>query len=382
MSWGIMRSALDLLLRSERTGLVVAYSGGEPLLEFPLIRRAVGYGERRRRSAQWIRHILYTNGMALSTEILDFLAGRHVDVRLSCDGVAEAQRYRGRDTGQVLDAKLDLWRRRHPDHFRRHLRVVMTVIPPAIPHLADSVDYLLAKGVQQIAMAPVITPIPGWDAEQHAELNRQFDRIVARSERHLQRTGEIPLLFLRRDGKSQAKPRQRVPMCGALNKEGLAVDPDGQVYACGSLAGSTQQFESEVLRACQARLSFGDVRSADFAKRYARFPSHDQFPSLFTHKERKYSADAKCRDCPHLHTCKVCPLAIGYQATFPGAHRVPDYICAFNRAALDRRHRLPQVSDQWRLLRNPEALYEQMQPWLEWARSLRKRQKESGVRVS
>jgi sulfatase maturation enzyme AslB (radical SAM superfamily) len=371
MSWSVMQSALDLLLRSERTGLEVAYSGGEPLLEYPLVQRAVDYVERYRPAGQWIRHVLYTNGVALSAEILDFLAEQRFDVRLSCDGVPAVQQYRGQDTWEILDTKLDIWRQRHSEHFRRHLRVVMTVVPPAVPHLADSIHYLLAKGVQQIAMAPVATPFPGWSAALGGELDSQFKRIVTASEHHLRRTGEIPLLFLRRDGKTEEMPRRHVPMCGALSKQGLAVDLDGQVYACGALAGSTQHFESEVLRHCQASLKLGDVRSADFARSYREFSMRRHVSDLFLNKEKKYSSYGTCRECSHLHDCKVCPLTIGYHSRSPDPHRVPDYICAFNRAAFAHKKRFPQMSEEWRLLRNPEALYEQMQPWLEWARSMK-----------
>ena len=317
--------------------------------------------------------MLYTNGVALSTEILDFLAGHRFDVRLSCDGVPEVQRYRGQDTWEILDAKLDVWRQHHLEHFRRHLRVVMTVVPPAVPHLAESIDYLLAKGVQQIAMAPVVTSFPGWSAELREELDRQFERIVSASERHLRRTGEIPLLFLRRDGSVAEKPRRHVPMCGALNKQGLAVDLDGQVYACGALAGSTQHFESKVLRDCQEALKLGDIRSAAFAKSYREFPTRSHVPELFLNKEEKSSSYGRCRDCPYLYDCKVCPLSIGYQSGSPDPRKVPDDICAFNRIAFEHKQRFPQLSEQWRLLRNPEALYEPMQPLLEWARSIRMR---------
>src|SRR5437867_6639085 len=43
MSWDTLRGALDLLLGSRRREVRVLFLGGEPLLEFPLIRQAVGY---------------------------------------------------------------------------------------------------------------------------------------------------------------------------------------------------------------------------------------------------------------------------------------------------------------------------------------------------
>ena len=46
-------------------------------------------------------------------------------------------------------------------------------------------DYLLAKGVGEIAIAPALTPEPGWRDEMVAELDRQFARVYRASlEKH------------------------------------------------------------------------------------------------------------------------------------------------------------------------------------------------------
>ena len=44
MDWAVLRSALDVLLRSGHPAPVLSFYGGEPLLEFPTIRRAVEAG--------------------------------------------------------------------------------------------------------------------------------------------------------------------------------------------------------------------------------------------------------------------------------------------------------------------------------------------------
>jgi sulfatase maturation enzyme AslB (radical SAM superfamily) len=310
--------------------------------------------------------------VALSAKIIEFLARYRFDVHVSLDGVAPAQRFRGRNTFFILDRILDSWRRHHPEHFRRHLRVVMTVVPPAIPYLADSVDYLLAKGVQRISMAPVLTPFPGWSDNLQRELDRQFERIVASSVRHLNRTGEIPLQILRSAEEDGDRPRRQWAMCGALNKQGLAVDLDGQVYACGALVESTHHIDLDSLRRCQTSLRLGDIRSAAFADRFRKFPVPGQVPTLFVNKEEKYSSYARCAECPYFHECKICPLSIGYQTGNQDPRRVPDYICAFTATALAHKRTFPRVSERWQLFRNPDFLYEQMQPLLELARSARK----------
>jgi uncharacterized protein len=117
MRWATLRSALDLILDSARDSIGISFSGGEPLLEFPMMRRAVEYVERARPASTLIRYSVSTNATLLTEEIAAFLEEHRFQTQLSLDGAAGAQNLRAWGTSAALDRKLDRLRKRHADFF-------------------------------------------------------------------------------------------------------------------------------------------------------------------------------------------------------------------------------------------------------------------------
>ena len=80
------------------------FIGGEPLLEFPLMRQAVEYIEDAPARHLRVHYEIVTNGTLLRDEQTAFLAEHDFDVQFSFDGVPAAQDLRGAGTFAVLDA--------------------------------------------------------------------------------------------------------------------------------------------------------------------------------------------------------------------------------------------------------------------------------------
>jgi len=91
MSESVVSDAVRLLFTSPRRELQLQFFGGEPLLRFDLIRRAVAEAEARR-GGRRLSYLLTTNGIALDATVLEFLGRHRFDVEFSCDGVLGAQR--------------------------------------------------------------------------------------------------------------------------------------------------------------------------------------------------------------------------------------------------------------------------------------------------
>jgi len=100
-------AALDLLVAGE--GLTVQLIGGEPLLRFPLIKEIILKGELLAyEKGCEIRFGMNTNGIALSSEVTDFLIEHRVGVAISLDGTLEQHnRHRivksGRGSYEILE---------------------------------------------------------------------------------------------------------------------------------------------------------------------------------------------------------------------------------------------------------------------------------------
>ena len=342
MSWETLKAALGLLSGAQGPEVRLLFTGGEPLLEFGLLRRAVDHVEAVLRPRAQVRYEIVTNGTRLDDERAAFLAGHHFSTQLGFDGVPAAQDLRGPGTFAALDARLDELRTTHRAWFRDDVSVSITIVPRTIPYLADSVDYLLSKGVGEIAIAPALTHEPGWCDEMRAELHRQFARIYRASLDRYRRTRDVPVVLFRK-GMTRTRRRARpLPMCPVADRRHLVVDVDGQAYGCVAFAESYQRFPTQMLRDRMAKLRLGDVRSPDLAERLATYQEAARTTDILTAKEAKHSSYGRCADCRFLASCAICPVSIGHVPGNDDPRRVPDFPCAFTRIAHGFRARFPR----------------------------------------
>jgi uncharacterized protein len=340
MDWDTLRASADLLLASRQPEVRMLFIGGEPLLEFPLIQRAVEYIEASRAPGRSVRYNLVTNGTLLREEQAAFLVGHDFEVQLSFDGVPSAQDLRGPGTFAILDRLLDRLRVEHPSFFSERLSVALTLLPSTIPFLADSIEYFLRKQVRQIGVSPAITHQP-WRDELKTELDAQFARIFRACLRHYRATGDVPFALFRRERGHPDRRRQNVDLCGVALGETPAVDVDGQVHGCVMFVDSYQRFPTRFLRTRLQDMRMGDLRDARLPERMAAYPAAARSASLFHDKQDKYSSYGRCGECRYLGTCGVCPVSIGHQPGNADPNRIPDFQCAYNLVSLKHRQRFP-----------------------------------------
>ena len=90
MSWEIAREAIDFYFEHsiDSDKLIIAFYGGEPLLEFPLIKKCVEYAEGKVQDKE-LSFFITTNGTLLSEEVISFLAKHKFAVTISLDGKKE-----------------------------------------------------------------------------------------------------------------------------------------------------------------------------------------------------------------------------------------------------------------------------------------------------
>jgi sulfatase maturation enzyme AslB (radical SAM superfamily) len=342
MEWEVARAALDRALASPEREIRVLFFGGEPLLEFPTLRRAVEHVADNRRRSQRAKFTVITNGLLLGEDELTFLDRHRVHVQVSFDGTPQAQALRGRGTFDVLDRLLDTVRTRHPAMFRSRFSVSITLLSRTIPQLADAVDYFLAKRVQEIHIGAKITHDPAFRQEMIHDLRAQFRRIGRASVAEFARSGRVPVTLLRKERDAPRRPRPRkIAMCGVWRGQKLAVDVDGHSHGCALFASSYQRFTTAFLRDKLEAVALGDVRSSEPDGRLPMYDDAVRATRIFHDKQDKHSSYGRCADCRFLASCSVCPVSIGHQPGNDDPHRVPDLLCAFNLVTLAQRARFP-----------------------------------------
>jgi sulfatase maturation enzyme AslB (radical SAM superfamily) len=337
MEWNTLRAVIDFLLESKRPQLAISFYGGEPLLEFPLIKRAIRYIESARAADLKIAYTVTTNGLLLDRDTARFLARHEVVTFISCDGVAAAQELRAPGSFERLDGVLRDVAETEPEFLRGCCRAAITLSSRNVGFLAESFDELVRRGVGEVAVSALVTHDPGWRPAHIDVLTDQMASVVATSLEHLKRTGDVAFTPFR-PTEANGRPQRDTPsLCSAVNPKSLTVDVDGLVSRCVMLAESYQDLPKGPLGRGLEAMRLGDFRDADFDRRLAEFPSHAHAALIFDNKRDNYSSYRKCDGCRYLYQCSICPVSICHIPGNTDPNRIPDLQCAFNLAVLTAR---------------------------------------------
>jgi sulfatase maturation enzyme AslB (radical SAM superfamily) len=297
----------------------VQFYGGEPLLAWPLINRAVENLDRlNKRDSKKLSFSLTTNGSLLTPEVLEFLSGHPFHVLLSFDVFAQEEgRKKGSQepTARLLESLLQV----------NSLTLITNSVfmPSTVNHLARSLRWLCEVGVPEIQFNPSIHQ--PWSQQSRQDYRKELAKVSAFLMKHFRRTGTIPVQVFRRPTKSS------LFSCSAgLHR--LALAPDGRLWGCYLLAdyfkGNGESRESR-------DFCFGHFEE------FSRNPRRTSGRVLAAHRrlraENFFTPERLCAMCDHLEDCAVCPAG---QAIFSGIlGLISSDQCWLNRALFTERRR-------------------------------------------
>ena len=138
MSFEIAKKAITDFLDQKSTNTndlyLLSFYGGEPLLEFDLLKNCVEFAKNRaRESGKQVGFSVTTNGTLLDDAAVDFLVENEFLILISLDGPQESHdRYRvfpnGKGSFEAVAANLKRFVQRYPDYGNRGLN--FTLAPP------------------------------------------------------------------------------------------------------------------------------------------------------------------------------------------------------------------------------------------------------------
>ncbi len=149
--------ALDLVFRSPATQLKIEFQGGEPLLNFPLIRFIVEEAKRRTTGiAKDIQFVVATNLGSLTDVMLDFFREHGVFVSTSLDGPEFLHNAnRPRPSNDAYSATINGIERVRQALGRDVISALMTTTRLSLEHPIAIVDEYLARGFDHIFLRPL-----------------------------------------------------------------------------------------------------------------------------------------------------------------------------------------------------------------------------------
>ena len=243
MSFEVGKRALDFLVENShgRTNLEVDFFGGEPLMNFDVVKQLVAYARSiEKEKGKNFRFTLTTNGVLIDDDVIDFANKEMSNVVLSVDGRKEVHDrfrvdYAGNGSWEKIVPKFQkLVEARGGKNY--YMRGTFT---HHNPDFLKDIQTMLDLGFDELSMEPVVCA-----SGDPSELTMEDLPIV------LAQYEELAKLMMERD--KQGKPftfyhymidlaggpciYKRISGCGS-GTEYMAVTPWGDLYPCHQFVG-------------------------------------------------------------------------------------------------------------------------------------------------
>ena len=297
MSFEVGKRALDFLVEhsGSRHNLEVDFFGGEPLMNFDVVKQLVAYARSiEKEKDKHFRFTLTTNGVLIDDDVIDFVNREMSNVVLSLDGRKEVHdRYRvdyaGNGSWEKIVPKFQkLVAAREGKNY--YMRGTFT---HANPDFLEDIKTMLDLGFSELSMEPVVAAAGDPAALTESDKAIVMEQYEKLAELMLQRDKEgKPFTFYHYmiDLKGGPCIYKRISGCGS-GTEYMAVTPWGDLYPCHQFVG-------------EEKFKLGDIWNG-----VSNHAIQEEFASCNVY------AREECRDCWARLYCSGGCAANAYHAT-------------------------------------------------------------------
>ncbi len=243
MSLDVGKKAIDFLIKAsgKRKNLEVDFFGGEPLMNFDVVKGIVEYARSvEKENGKNFRFTITTNGILLNDEIMDYINKNMHNVVLSIDGRKEVNdRMRVRAGGQgSYDSIVPKFQKLAESRNQTGYYVRGTFTKHNLDFGKD-VMHLADLGFRQISVEPVVADSSEDYAISEGDLPVIFEEYERLAKEILERRKKgqwFNFFHFMIDLTGGPCVTKRLVGCGS-GTEYLAVTPNGDLYPCHQFAG-------------------------------------------------------------------------------------------------------------------------------------------------
>lgn len=246
MSYEVGKRALDFLVENSgsRHNLEVDFFGGEPLMNFEVIKDLVKYGRSiEEEKNKKFRFTLTTNGVLLNDEILEFANKEMSNLVLSIDGRKEVhdkmRPFRG---GQgSYDIIVDKFKRAADSRDQMNYYVRGTFTRNNLD-FSEDVKHLADLGFEQISVEPVVAESTEEYAIREEDIPfilDQYDKLALDLLERKKKGKPVNFFHFMIDLTGGPCVAKRLSGCGS-GTEYLSVTPTGELYPCHQFVGKDE----------------------------------------------------------------------------------------------------------------------------------------------
>ena len=246
MSFEVGKRALDFLIENSgtRTNLEVDFFGGEPLMNWEVVKQLVEYARSvEKQHGKNFRFTLTTNGVLIDDDVIDFANREMSNVVLSLDGRKEINDlkrvdYAGNGSYDIIVPKFKkMVEARGGKNY--YMRGTFT---HANPDFTEDVFHMADLGFTELSMEPVVCAPsdPAALTEADMEIVKEQYEILAKDMLRRSREGN-PITFYHYMLDLTGGPciYKRISGCGS-GTEYMAVTPWGDLYPCHQFVGDEE----------------------------------------------------------------------------------------------------------------------------------------------
>lgn len=146
---------VDRILESPTEFIKIEFQGGEPLLNFEIIKHIVNYTNKSKNQKK-VEFVICTNAIALTDEHLDFIEVNNIQISTSLDGpekLHDSQRISNKETGtyQMVSNSLQKIRSRS----KSQVSALTTIHKDNLFKIKEIVDEYVSQGLTSIFLRPL-----------------------------------------------------------------------------------------------------------------------------------------------------------------------------------------------------------------------------------
>lgn len=243
LSFETGKKAIDFLLAQSgsRRNLEIDFFGGEPLMNFDVVKQLVAYGrEAERVYSKNIRFTITTNGLLLDDAKADYINEHMDNVILSIDGRPEVNDNMRRTVNDK--GTYDIITKNYLGFVekRKGIYYVRGTFTRENLDFSEDVKHLAEQGFKNISVEPVVTDPSFSYALQDTDKERlfeEYDKLTDLYLEHAKKGERFEFFHFNLDLDQSPCVVKRVSGCGA-GTEYVAVSPEGDIYPCHQFVGN------------------------------------------------------------------------------------------------------------------------------------------------
>ena len=244
MSFEVGKKALDFLIANSgnRRNLEVDFFGGEPLMNWDVVKQLVEYGRSKEEACgKHFRFTLTTNGVLLNDEIMEFCNREMSNVVLSLDGrreVNDFMRPTRNGKGSSYDIIVPKFQKFAKSRAGKDYYVRGTFTRYNLD-FSEDVKHFADLGFDQMSVEPVVAPPEEPYAIREEDLPRileEYDKLALEYIKRKKEGRGFQFFHFMIDLSQGPCVAKRLSGCGS-GTEYLAVTPWGDFYPCHQFVG-------------------------------------------------------------------------------------------------------------------------------------------------